>query len=104
MWARLPWAGLHLMHRLALYTTSAYRTQFLSLIKNKQTNKVTPKKKKILTQVGQFNSLFSVLDDEVSNQYIHRIFECKNKAYQINLIYTECIPHKLTLNFQFKCS
>lgn len=46
MWARLPWAGLHLMHRLALYTTSAYRTQFLSLIKNKQTNKVTPKKKK----------------------------------------------------------
>lgn len=101
MWARLPWAGLHLMHRLPLYTTSASRTQFLSLIKKKKNYSL---KKKTLTQVGQFNSLFSVLDDKVSNRYIHRIFECKNKAYQINLIYTECIPHKLTLNFQFKCS
>ena len=101
MWARLPWVGLHLMHRLASYTTSASRTQFLSLTKKKK--KVTPKTKN-LTQVGQFNSLFSVLDEEVSNQYIHKISECKNKVYQINLIYAECIPYKLTLNFHFKCS
>ena len=36
MWARLPWVGLHLMHRLASYTTSASRTQFLSLTKKKK--------------------------------------------------------------------
>ena len=87
-----------------IWCTDLLRTQlqllepsFFHLLKKK---KVTPKKKN-LTQVGQFNSLFSVLDEEVSNQYIHKIFECKNKVYQINLIYAEYIINLINWHWIF---